>query len=136
MADKNFSVEEAEALIPELTRWMNEVRLLKRRLEEKSAAWHRGDFQAPADQAIAQGHVKYLLSEISHRLDAVTRTGAVPKDLDLGLVDFPSRLAGRGPVYLCWKVGEDNIRYWHGVSEGLANRKPLFPEISFLDPSR
>lgn len=50
--------------------------------------------------------------------------GCVLRDLDLGLVDFPA-LAGTTEVFLCWRLGEDAIRYWHGLTEGYAGRKPL-----------
>ena len=46
------------------------------------------------------------------------------KDLDEGLVDFPAMLDGH-EIYLCWKLGEERIGYWHGVDEGFAGRKPL-----------
>jgi hypothetical protein len=52
--------------------------------------------------------------------------GAQVKDLDLGLVDFPARHPGDGrTVLLCWRVGEEAIRYWHGLEEGFAGRKTL-----------
>src|SRR5262249_29609660 len=50
--------------------------------------------------------------------------GCVIKDLDIGLVDFPTLFRGR-EVYLCWRMGEPGIRYWHGVDEGFAGRKPI-----------
>ncbi len=45
----------------------------------------------------------------------------------MGLVDFPGRVPRHGdtPVNLCWKHGEDAVRFWHGFDEGYANRKPL-----------
>ncbi len=49
--------------------------------------------------------------------------GGVVKDLETGLVDFPGPRPGRpdGPVVnLCWKLGEDAVRFWHGMDEGFA----------------
>jgi hypothetical protein len=57
-------------------------------------------------------------------VNKIQETGCVVKDLDTGLIDFPSLLDGQ-EVYLCWKVGEDRIEYWHGLHEGFAGRKPL-----------
>jgi hypothetical protein len=51
-------------------------------------------------------------------------TGAVVKDLDIGLIDFLSVYRGQ-EVCLCWKLGEDKIGYWHGTEEGFAGRKPI-----------
>jgi hypothetical protein len=62
--------------------------------------------------------------EVAGCVDAIGKLGVQVKDLDQGLVDFPARLDGED-VLLCWHVGEDEIRYWHGVDEGFAGRKPL-----------
>jgi hypothetical protein len=50
----------------------------------------------------------------------------VVKDLDTGLLDFPAILNDE-EVYLCWRLGEDRIRFYHGIHEGFAGRKPLDP---------
>jgi hypothetical protein len=50
--------------------------------------------------------------------------GAQIKSLEEGLLDFPA-LRGDEEVLLCWKLGEDEIAYWHGLEEGFAGRKPL-----------
>ena len=46
------------------------------------------------------------------------------QDLELGLVDFPAEREGE-TVLLCWRVGEEEIGYWHGLEEGFAGRRPL-----------
>jgi hypothetical protein len=50
--------------------------------------------------------------------------GCIVKDIDLGLLDFPATRGGV-QVYLCWKAGEDSVRFWHGAEEGFAARRPL-----------
>ncbi len=57
-------------------------------------------------------------------LREIAAMGGVPKDLGLGLVDFPHLREGR-EVNLCWRHGEWHIRYWHGLDEGYAGRRPL-----------
>ena len=57
-------------------------------------------------------------------VDDLHELGVLVKDLDLGLVDFPTLRDGE-EVLLCWRVGEDEIRYWHGLEEGFAGRKEL-----------
>ena len=54
----------------------------------------------------------------SHR-EAWKRSGVLVKDLDVGLVDFPTLFLGE-EVYLCWRMDEDDIEHWHGVNEGFA----------------
>ena len=66
--------------------------------------------------------------EVRQLLQDVQAMGGVVKDLETGLVDFPGRWpAGPGGpiVNLCWKLGEDAVRFWHGMDEGFAQRKPL-----------
>ena len=57
---------------------------------------------------------------------ASVHTGCIIKDLDVGLLDFPSVIDNE-EVYLCWKLGEDRIRFYHRQDEGFAGRKPLDP---------
>jgi hypothetical protein len=57
-------------------------------------------------------------------VDRIQEAGVVVKDLDVGLVDFPSMLEGE-EIYLCWKLGEEHIAFWHGIDEGFTGRKPL-----------
>ena len=61
-----------------------------------------------------------LKSALAH----IERTGAMVKDLDIGLIDFLSIYRGR-EVCLCWKLGEDRICFWHGTEEGFRGRKPI-----------
>jgi hypothetical protein len=62
--------------------------------------------------------------EITELVGRIQELGALVKDLDRGLVDFPAR-RGEEDVLLCWEVGEDEIAFWHGLEEGFAGRKPL-----------
>jgi hypothetical protein len=62
--------------------------------------------------------------ELRNTINEVQEFGCVVKDLDMGLLDFPTLFKGR-EVYLCWKLGEPSISYWHGVDEGFAGRKEI-----------
>jgi hypothetical protein len=68
-----------------------------------------------------------LISLIKDSLDRIHATGCVVKDLDTGLVDFPAILKNE-EVYLCWRLGEDRIRFYHRQDEGFSARKPIDPE--------
>jgi hypothetical protein len=59
-------------------------------------------------------------------LERIQSTGCVVKDLEVGLLDFPARIHDED-VYLCWRLGEDKIRFYHRQDEGFAGRKPLDP---------
>lgn len=94
-----FTVEEATAALPEVERLLERLRELT------------------ADAVDA----KDVLEEV---MEDLGRIGCVVRDLDLGLVDFPA-LAGGTEVFLCWRLGEEAIGYWHGTTEGYTGRKPL-----------
>jgi hypothetical protein len=68
-----------------------------------------------------------MISQIKDALDRIHATGCVVKDLDSGLVDFPAILKNE-EVYLCWRLGEDRIRFYHRQDEGFSGRKPIDPE--------
>jgi hypothetical protein len=63
-------------------------------------------------------------AEVSTCIEELTVLGVQVKDLDSGLVDFPSLRDGE-EVLLCWQLGEDEIRFWHRAEEGFAGRRPL-----------
>ena len=67
-----------------------------------------------------------LLQTVKSALERIESTGCVVKDLDAGLLDFPS-IVNDEEVYLCWRLGEDRIRFYHRQDEGFAGRKPLDP---------
>lgn len=76
------------------------------------------------------------VAAIREALGKIEQAGCVVKDLDVGLVDFPS-VVNDEQVYLCWKLGEERIRYWHRMDEGFAGRKPLGPaDASTPDASK
>ena len=66
--------------------------------------------------------------QLQQYMDEVRQIGAEPKSALEGLVDFPSIMDGR-PVYLCWKLGEPEVLYWHEVDAGYAGRQPLAAEV-------
>jgi len=67
-----------------------------------------------------------LAQSLKSALDRILETGCLIKDLEVGLLDFPAMI-GNEEVYLCWKLGEDRIRFYHRQDEGFAGRKPLDP---------
>ena len=64
--------------------------------------------------------------EVQVAVGRIHSTGCVVKDLDIGLLDFPSRINDED-VYLCWRLGEDRIRFYHRHDEGFTGRKPIDP---------
>jgi hypothetical protein len=72
----------------------------------------------------ATGDLLKLFRKIERLIIEVQSFGVLLKDVDQGLLDFPSELEGR-VVFLCWKHGESSVSYWHDLDAGFGGRKPL-----------
>jgi hypothetical protein len=83
-----------------------------------------GGGYAAGDLNAAQAELASLAEVAVACVERLAELGVTVKDLDLGLLDFPSQRAGRD-VLLCWHVGEDTVSAWHGLDEGYAGRKPI-----------
>ena len=69
------------------------------------------------------------IQKVKDAVAEIDAIGVQVKDLDIGLLDFPCHVDGH-TVLLCWKLGENGITHWHGVSEGFAGRKPIDDRIA------
>jgi hypothetical protein len=126
--ERIFTLAEANRLLPQLHEHLTAVKqakaiLLRTKDEIKKAsakAQHGGG-------SFAGPHYLSALEQISENLQTVQELGVHVKDLDMGLCDFPHLLNGR-VVYLCWKLGEDEIQWWHEINSGYAGRRPLEPD--------
>lgn len=78
----------------------------------------------PSDFAEADAELERAASALAASVEQIQAAGVLVKDLERGLLDFPALREGE-EILLCWQVGEDEIRYWHGLDEGFAGRKPL-----------
>jgi hypothetical protein len=122
---KYFTVEEADALLPKISEILQAVLETKIRIELKVEEWRKAHPQSSeADEAVFRGQVDFLAAHLEEQLSRITELGAIPKDLDSGLVDFPARIDDR-EGYLCWKIDEPRITHWHGLTEGFGGRKAL-----------
>ena len=78
----------------------------------------------PAELASATAEVDAVARRLARLVDEIAGHGAQVKDLDSGLIDFPALHNGE-TVLLCWRLGEDEIAWWHRVEDGFAGRRPL-----------
>ncbi|HSA62280.1 MAG TPA: DUF2203 domain-containing protein [Nitrospiraceae bacterium] len=123
--DRVFSLFEANQLIPQLQSHLSTVQqgkavLLQTRHEVRKAS---ANASLGGGTPVGILYVKSL-QDISTNLHAIHELGVVVKDIDLGLCDFPHVRDGR-VVYLCWKLGEKEIRWWHEITTGYKDRCPL-----------
>ncbi|MEM3084379.1 MAG: DUF2203 domain-containing protein [Nitrososphaerales archaeon] len=64
------------------------------------------------------------MSNLYRAIEDLESTGVMIKSVDEGLLDFPS-MRFNEEVWLCWKAGEEEVKFWHGKNEGFVGRKPL-----------
>lgn len=123
---KNFTVAEAEALIPQLEKIFEAVADLAAKAKLKAEQLSRAEDAGadPAEIAIERGQLQFLAQTVDEQMRRIVELGAQPKGIEPALVDFPSRLGGR-EILLCWRLGEKAITHYHGMDEGFSNRKPL-----------
>jgi hypothetical protein len=130
---RHFTLSESEKLLPKIERAL------------RDAVSHKAEYQKADEELDASlRHIRtsggaqinrgdYLASRarrdtsavaLKESLAIIEQTGALVKDLDMGLIDFLSMYRGQ-EVCLCWKLGEDGIQFWHGTDEGFRGRKPI-----------
>jgi hypothetical protein len=128
---EHYTRAEAEALLPRLEGMLRELQLLRDELAEQEE-----HYTALRTRVLSNGHnmqgnaqrirmaIATMTAQITQRIHVIAELGVIVKDLEAGLVDFPAMRGGR-EVYLCWRLGEDHIGWWHEVDSGFAGRQPL-----------
>ncbi len=135
---KRFTLSEAQSLLPVVNRLLDDAIRIKPDYDASGA-----DLQRMKDRIHMMGGSvvnRPPFVAAKQRREAATKglrkviqelvdLGVQIKDLDAGLVDFPTLFRGQ-EVYLCWKFGETSIEFWHG-EEGFRGRRPI--DQDFLD---
>jgi hypothetical protein len=121
---RHFTRAEANALLPQLTTLLSQLREAKDELTDTDAHEVLSE-AAPTNGGGEQGRrVGIAFLEVRRMIDTVEQAGIVLRDIDRGLVDFPALMDGR-EVYLCWELGEDEVAHWHDLEGGYGGREPL-----------
>ncbi len=130
---KVFTLSEAQTLLPVVEALMRKAQaagLQAGMLEREMQSLNQRIFMSGgmhvdvAKAARRRAERERSLQEVRDTLAELEEIGVQVKDLDKGLLDFPSVMDGQ-EVLLCWKLGESEIGFWHTADEGFAGRKPL-----------
>ena len=130
---KTFTLGEAQTLLPVLESLLRRAQKTGARAAEIEAELEQlrqrifvsgGMHIQVATTARRRAERDKTLQETQDTLAEIDEIGVQVKDLDKGLLDFPSIMDGQ-MILLCWKLGEPEIGYWHSVEEGFAGRKPI-----------
>ena len=126
-----FTREEAESLLPQIAVVLQAIQATRQEARD-----NQQEIESLQDRLRNNGHglherIVQLRSSLEEHIstlrslrDELQRFGCELKDPDTGLIDFLSLRNGE-VVYLCWRLGEDRIRFWHTLDGGVAGRQPL-----------
>lgn len=120
-----FTLHEANSALETIRPLMDEAQAIRQKiLEVEPGAW------SAVEKSVGNGGNRTLSRVVQdfEKLDALVHrildTGALIKDINIGLLDFPALREGR-EVYLCWQYGEGDIAFWHEVDAGYAGRQSI-----------
>jgi hypothetical protein len=126
---RRFTLEQANKTLPLVSRIVSDIvkaHEVATSLQAKIEAANPST--SSSDQQQSETELEHKLDRLQTLVDELSEVGCELKDYQTGLVDFVGRHQGRD-VYLCWKLGEGKIGYWHELQTGFAGRQP----VSVLD---
>jgi len=116
-----YTLEEANALLPQVRAVLLQMAVEQRRLDVAHEALHQqlaGNGEGSTETEMGQ-----IRDGIHALLTHLEKLGIQLRDPEVGLVDFPGERDGV-PVWLCWRLADPSVAYWHGTDEGFASRRP------------
>jgi hypothetical protein len=130
MKSRTFTVREANQTLPLVRRITEDIARDYAELSACASEYKRLRAEQERDETLEErlNELKHRMGSLSDQIDEfvheLTEIGCEMKDLEKGLVDFPSRMDGR-LVFLCWCHGEEQVEHWHELTGGFAGRRPL-----------
>ena len=122
----HFTIEDANKVLPSVIKKFKEIVSLKNEVakiqsEMETNPRYMSNFK---DYALKKQELNTTITNFYKAIEGLESTGVMVKSIEEGLLDFPS-LRFKEEVWLCWKEGETEIKFWHGKDEGFTGRKPL-----------
>ena len=126
--DPIYTVEQARAMLPLIRGTLLQLAVERRRADDAHQALHhrlRGDGDGrPEEHARLEATTDELRTRVRDLLDHLESLGVVVRDLEAGLVDIPTLRDGE-PAWLCWRLADPDLGFWHTTREGFSTRRPL-----------
>ncbi|HEV3473391.1 MAG TPA: DUF2203 domain-containing protein [Actinomycetota bacterium] len=122
MSDKLYTVADANALLPHLAPTLVELRAKFEeavQIRAKVAGIAATNGWSPTREDWSR-----TLARVGELMDRIQEWELQLRDVSTGLIDFPTVIGG-DPAWLCWRLGEEEVAYWHPVDEGFDSRRPL-----------
>jgi hypothetical protein len=124
-----FGIDEANDRLLSLRPMLEQLRADRDRIAELQRELRRGrETNGSAEHAEQLAEIEDEERLIVHRMQEsvgqIDEWGVTLRDISTGLIDFPALANGR-PIWLCWRLGEDDVAWWHEISSGFDSRQPL-----------
>ncbi len=123
---KYFKLEEANSLLSKISKILIQVMKINNNIAMLNSLSidYEDEFRAIKNDITMNKNFHRLYYNLYKKIELLTELGCIVKDADLGIVDFYSMFEGK-EIFLCWKLGEKEIKYWHYPEEGYAGRKSV-----------
>lgn len=120
-----FTLQEANQTLTAIRPLVDEIQAIRQEiLARQPEVWPVVERSAGNGGSLAASKLVQEFERLDRLVHQIQETGAVFKDINLGLLDFPAMREGH-EVYLCWKYGEEAIAFWHEIEAGYAGRQPV-----------
>jgi hypothetical protein len=120
--ERRFTLEEANALLPDLRATIEAMRAA-RDVVMRTSEHVRGRVAGNGGGSESNEHSD-AIALLKRETERLSREGIILRDIESGLIDFPAERDGQH-MFLCWQYGEDAVGFWHPLDTGFGSRKPL-----------
>jgi hypothetical protein len=132
LVSRYYAIDEANTALPEVERILIALRDQREELialRDRVVAASPPDDETPPPGAAEQIRLlrlgmQGLIDQMQAGVARLVELDITLRDISTGLIDFPALVSGR-PIWLCWRLGEDDIAHWHPHDEGYDSRRPL-----------
>ena len=124
-----YGIDEANARLAELRPLLEALRADRETVAESQrelveARTTNGSAEHAEDLARREREIRQVVRRMQRTVSRINEWDIVLRDIAGGLVDFPALVNGR-PIWLCWRLGEEAVDWWHESDAGFEQRKPL-----------
>jgi hypothetical protein len=125
---RSYTIEQANALMPQVRAVLLQLAVEQRRMDSVHGEMHRmlagnGDPASAAEASRLERETANIAEGMRTLVTLLEELGVQLRDVEMGLIDFPGERDGR-LVWLCWRLSDPTVAFWHGTDEGYATRRP------------
>lgn len=120
-----FTPNEANSLLPDVQRMLQDLLAKKNRIESERKTMQELALEEGGEASeLGNKKIQELMDEIQRIVGLLEEMGCIVRHIDEGIVDFPALRYGK-QVYLCWRLGEPTVAYWHDMENGFDGRSRI-----------